>query len=243
MKKHVRFPAGGLAVLLLVSGGVVPLGAMAQMPPMDISGLVQQNVTFYDLQTAQLQAMQQQLLAQQQQMLQAYIQANYGRLSEGYRQFVAAYGPVISFEQYAWNDCLTLGGTDVAGGLAIQRRTFEAQQRANATLKEGYDIKNRGWEQNQQQLGDVARRYDQEAVRGNQEYVNPQTGQAVELPAAGAEGAYRGPDGQTYYTDAEGRQYFVDSQGGFHLLQPAARNAAAGNPQDGADSGDAGDGE
>ncbi len=238
MKRRIGLRAVRRTLLLMVSLGFLPWGAAAQMPPMDISGLVQQNVDFYNQQQAVMEAMQQQLQMQQQQALQAYIRDNYPRLAAGYQQFVAACGPIESFEQYAYNDALTKGGTDTAGALANQQRNFEGLRRAHDTQMEGYDIKNRGWEQNQQQTARALERYDQEAIRGNQEYVNPQTGLPVELPIAGAEGAYRGPDGQVYYLDAQGQHYLVDSQGGLHLLQPAPRDATPENPRGGGDSED-----
>lgn len=238
MKRRIGLRTVRRMLLLLVSVGLLPRVATAQMPPMDISGLVQQNVDFSNQQQAAMQAMQQQLQAQEQQALQAYIRDNYPRLAAGYQQFVAACGPIESFEQYAYNDALTKGGTDTAGALENNRRNFEGLRRAHDTQMEGYDIKNRGWEQNQQQTARALERYDQEAVRGNQEYVNPQTGLSVELPIAGEEGAYRGPDGQVYYLDAEGRHYLVDSQGGLHLLQPAPRDTPPGNPRGGEDSED-----
>lgn len=54
-----------------------------------------------------------------------------------YQQLLAS-GQRISSEQFAYYDLMTAAGTNVPGALDAQRRQFEGNQRAHATVQSGY---------------------------------------------------------------------------------------------------------
>ena len=192
-------------------------GAQAQ----DMNTLMQQNMQFDQQQNAWLQNLQRQNQLAQQQLMQNYIQ-QYGpqRLWAEYLQFVQYTGMQIPFEQFVYNHMATQGGRNASPALQQQQANFQALQRANQTQQQGFDSYNQGWQQNQQRMDAAMDRYDQQAVQGNQDYVNPQTGEQVELPYAGQEGVYENNNG-TYVNSPNGQYYQVDSQGYSQELEPA----------------------
>ena len=201
----------------LASGLLISPAARAQ----DLSAMVQQNMMFDQQQNAQLQAMMMQNQMAQQQLLQNYVQ-QYGpqRLWAEYQQYVQYTGVQISFDQFAYYHMATQGGRNAGPAIQQQQANFQALQQAHQTQQQGFDSYNQGWQQNQQRMDAAMDRYDQQAVQGNQDYYNPQTGQQVELPYAGPEGVYENNDG-TYVNSPNGQYYQVDSQGYSQELEPA----------------------
>ena len=191
-------------------------GARAQ----DLSAMVQQNMMFDQQQNAQLQAMMMQNQMAQMQLMQNYVQ-QYGpqRLWAEYQQYVQYTGMQLSFDQFVYYHMATQGGRNAGPAIQQQQANFQALQRANQTQQQGFDSYNQGWQQNQQRMDAAMDRYDQQAVQGNQDYYNPQTGQQVELPYAGPEGVYENSDG-TYVNSPNGQYYQVDSLGYTQELEP-----------------------
>ena len=157
----------------------------------------------------------------QQQLLQNYVQ-QYGpqRLWAEYQQYVQYTGVQISFDQFAYYHMATQGGRNAGPAIQQQQANFQALQQAHQTQQQGFDSYNQGWQQNQQRMDAAMDRYDQQAVQGNQDYYNPQTGQQVELPYASPEGVYENNEG-TYVNSPNGQYYQVDSQGYSQELEPA----------------------
>ena len=201
----------------LVFGFLRISGSNAQ----DLNSMMQQEVQFDQQQNAWLQNLQQQNMMAQQQLMQNYIQ-QYGpqRLWAEYQQFVQYTGMQIPFEQFVRNHMATQGGRNAGPALQQQQANFQALQRANQTQQQGFDAYNQGWQQNQQRMDAAMDRYDQQAIRGNQDYVNPQTGEQVELPYSGQEGVYQNNNG-TYVNSPNGQYYQVDPQGYYQELTPA----------------------
>ena len=195
---------------------LVATGAHAQ----DMNTLMMQNMQFDQQANAQLQALWQQNQMAQQQLMQAYIQ-QYGlqRLQMEHQQLVQYTGMPIPFDLFVYNHMATQGGRNAGPALQQQQANFQALQRANQTQQQGFDSYNQGWQQNQQRMDASMDRYDQQAVQGNQDYYNPQTGEQVELPYAGPEGVYQNNEG-TYVNGPNGQYYEVDPQGYSQELEP-----------------------
>ena len=174
--------------------------------------MMQQNMDFDARMNAQLQGMQQQNQQGMQNLIQNYIQQNGPQLQADYQQYVQATGQQIPFEQFVYSHIMTQGGRNPGPALEAQRQQFEGLQNAHRTVTEGYNDYNQGYWQNQQRQDNAAQRYGQQAIQGNQYYRNPQTGETVELPYAGEEGLYQGPQGN-YAADPMGNYHQVDPQG------------------------------
>jgi hypothetical protein len=219
MKKYAPF---GLPLVVFL--GLFAPGAPAQ----DLNALMQQNMQFDQQQNAWLQNLQQQNQMAQMQLMQNYIQY-YGpqRLWAEYLQFVQYTGMQIPFEQFVYNHMATQGGRNAGPALQQQQANFRALQQANQTQQQGFDSYNQGWQQNQQRMDAAMDRYDQQAVQGNQDYVNPQTGEQVELPYSGQEGVYQNNNG-TYVNSPNGQYYQVDSQGYSQELEPVDNSSSGG---------------
>ena len=199
-------------------------GARAQ----DMNTLMQQNMMFDQQQNAQLQAMMMQNQMAQQQLMQNFVQ-QYGpqRLWAEYQQYVQYTGMQLSFEQFVYYHMATQGGRNAGPAIQQQQANFQALQQAHQTQQQGFDSYNQGWQQNQQRMDAAMDRYDQQAVQGNQDYYNPQTGQQVELPYAGPEGIYENSEG-TYVNSPNGQYYQVDSLGYTQELEPVDTTGSGG---------------
>lgn len=178
----------------------------------DLNSIAAANAAFDQQMAAQLQAQMQQNQMAQQQLMQAYIQQNGPQLQQEYQQFIQTTGYQIPFETFAYNHLATAGGTNPGPALQQQQRNFQALQEANRTVQQGYDSYNQGWSNNQQTTSEALQRYDQQAIRGNAYYGNPQTGEVSELPYGGAPGIYD-TNQNTFYNDPSGNYYQMAPQG------------------------------
>ena len=170
------------------------------------------NAAFDQQMAATLQTQVQQNQMAQQQLMQAYLQQHGPQLQQAYQQYIQATGQDIPFETFMYNYMLTAGGTNPGPALQQQQRNFQAIQDANRTVQQGYDSYNQGWSANQQTTREALQRYDQQAIRGNAYYGNPQTGDVYELPSGVSSGVYDNHQ-NTFYNDPNGQYYQMDPQG------------------------------
>mgnify|MGYP001810044988 CR=1 FL=1 len=178
----------------------------------DMNSMAAANAAFDQQQNATLQYQMQQLQQARQQLRQSFIQQHGPQLQQEYQQFIQSTGYQIPFETFVDNYMATAGGTNPGPALQQQQRNFQALQDANRSLQQGYDSYNQGWRDNQQRMDNAFQRYDQQAIRGNAYYGNPQTGNVYELPYGGSTGVYGSPGG-TIYTDQSGNYQETDPQG------------------------------
>ncbi len=165
-----------------------------------------------------LQGQQARVAASQQAIFQQYLAAYGPWLRQQYATYRAQGGP-MSFEQFAYWNLMTANGTNVQGALDAQRQQFEANQRAHATVQQGYDAYNQQWWQNQQRQSAAVGRYTTEAIRGQAPYVDPRTGQSVLLPMNAAPGQPFNWGGEIYVRDNTGAFYHRQGNG-WIPLQP-----------------------
>lgn len=158
-------------------------------------------------------------LAQSQQaLMQTYIRTNGPWLQRAYAEHRARGGQMTP-QQFAYWGLMTANGTNIAGAQQAQRDQFAGQQRAARTVQEGYDSHNRAWEQNSQRQTQATEAWTNGAIRGVAPYVNPQTGQSVQLPYAGRPGQPFNENGQTYVQDSQGN-YRQWTGNGWALMSP-----------------------
>ena len=163
-----------------------------------------------------VQSQQHSLSQQQQATFQAYLQQYGPWLQQQY----PAYANQMSFEQFAYWMMMTANGTNVQGALNAQQQQFEGNQRANATVQQGYSDYNAGAAANSNAGINAVEGYDQGAVRGTSPQVDPNTGETVQLPYS--DQPYNQPfnyGGQTYVNTPNG--YFAWNGNGWVPVQPA----------------------
>ncbi len=148
-------------------------------------------------------ANQARLAQSQQQLFQQYVQTNGPWLQRNYAEHRAR-GGQMTFQQFAYWGLMTANGTNIAGAQQAQRDQFAGQQRAMGTIQEGYASYNRGMTQNSQRMDQATENWTNGAIRGVAPYVNPQTGQSVQLPYSARPGQPFNSGGQTYVQDQQG---------------------------------------
>ena len=190
-------------------------------------GSLQQNLQFDQQMFGMIENKMAQNQQQQQQMLQMYIQQNGPRLQQEYQQFITSSGMQIPFATFAYNHMMTQGGANPGPARQLQQDTFRGLQEANKTVQQGNNSYNQGWQQNQQVLGNTYQRYDQGAIRGNQNYVNPQTGERFELPYGAQPGMY-GNNNNNFANDPQGNWHQMDPQGYGQQLEQAGPGGGFG---------------
>jgi hypothetical protein len=188
----------------------------------DLGALAQQNMQFDQQFNQQLQGMMMQNQMQQQQLLQSYITQGGPQLRQEYQRYQQQTGMQIPFEQFAYSHMMTMGGKNPSPALQQQQQNFQALQDANRSVQQGYQDYNQGWSNSQQQLSNSFNRYDQQAVRGQANYRNPQTGEITELPYAAQPGVYQNNQG-TWAADPYGQYHQIDPQGYPQQMNPYGR--------------------
>ena len=171
----------------------------------------------------QLSAMQQQNANAQQQLWQHHLRVNGPRLQAQYRQLLASGQRNMTFEQFAYWDLMTAAGTNVQGALDAQRRQFEGNQRANATVQSGHQSYNSGWHANQARQSEALSRYSNQAIRGYAPYVDPRTGASTQLSYSLPQGQTYTHAGTTYAQDQQGTYWRHDGNGYWTRLQAGGR--------------------
>ena len=189
-------------------GHVISLPLCAQ----DLNSIAAGNAAFDQQANAMLQGQIQQNQMAQQQLMQSYLQQHGPQLQQQYQQFIQSTGYQIPFETFVYNHMLTAGGTNPGPALQQQQRNFQGLQDAHRTVQQGNDNYNQGWRNNQETTSNALQRYDQQGIRGDAYYRNPQTGQVYELPYGGVPGVY-GNSQNTFYNDPTGNYVQMDPQG------------------------------
>lgn len=154
--------------------------------------------------------LQRQNQQQQQALWQHHLQVNGPRLRQQYQQMLASGNRSITFEQLAYWDLMTAGGTNVQGAMQHQQNQFRGMQEAHATVMAGHDSRNSGWQANSERQSAAVANYTNQAIRGVSPYVDPASGRATMLP-------HTLPAGQVYQTG--GNTYAQDAQGTYYRLQ------------------------
>ena len=206
MPFHQRIPSSLITTFTL--GFIVSLPLSAQ----DLGSIAAGNAAFDQQTNAFLQGQMQQSQNAQQQLIQSYIQQYGPQLQQQYNQIIQSTGHEVPFETFVYNYMITAGGTNPGPALEQQRRTFQGMQDANQTIQQGNERANQGWRNNQETTSNALQRYDQQGIRGDAYYSNPQTGQVYELPYSTAPGVY-GNNQNTFYNDPAGNYMQVDPQG------------------------------
>jgi hypothetical protein len=186
-----------------------------------LGDIMRQNMAFDQRMNSQLQGMMTNNQMQQQQLVQSYIQQYGPQLRQQYRQYVQTTGMQVSFEQFVYSYIMTAGGTNPGPALQQQQRNFEAGQKANRTLQQGYDSYNRGWQDNSRRTDNAIDRFSNQAIRGNAPYTNPATGEVQNLPYTAGPGYYQ-QGGNTYRQEPSGQYYQVEPNGYEQELAPAS---------------------
>ena len=175
-------------------------------------GIAASNAAFDAKFNAQLGAMQRQNAQSQQALWQRHLSVNGPRLRAQYAQMRASGQANVSFEQFAYWDLMTAAGTNVQGALQHQQNQFAGQQRANATVQQGYASYNAGWAHNSARQSAAAANYTNQAVRGVSPYVDA-SGRETMLPHYLAQGQTYQSGGNTYAQDASGAYYRAQNNG------------------------------
>lgn len=182
------------------------LFAAATASAQDLGSIAAMNMNFDNQFNATLSGLVQQNQASQQALIQNYI-AQFGpQLRQQWQQS----GAQVPFEQFVQWHIMTQGGTNYGPALQVQQDQFKGWQSANATVQSGYNSYNQGYWQNQATLDSAAGRFTNEAINGNAGYVNPQTGEAFNLPYYSQPGVYT----QGFNT------FGVDNSGNYHQIDP-----------------------
>ncbi len=121
-------------------------------------------------------------------------------------------GMNMTFEQFVDWHMLTAGGTNYGPALQAQQNQFNAWQNANNTVQSGFTSYNNGYWANTQRVDNAMARYSNEAIMGNAGYVNPQSGEAFNLPYGAEQGVYN-QGFNTFEVDQSGNYHQVDSLG------------------------------
>jgi hypothetical protein len=169
-------------------------------------GIAAANAAFDAQFNAQLGAMQRQNTQSQQALWQHHLQVNGPRLRAQYAQMRASGHANISFEQFAYWDLMTAGGTNVQGALQHQQNQFAGAQRANATVQQGHANYNAGWANNSARQSAAVANYTNQAIRGVAPYRDAY-GNTAMLPHYLPQGQTYQSGGNTYAQDANGTYY------------------------------------
>lgn len=176
--------------------------------PAQAQSLWAQNMAFDQQQAAILGNMQRQNNNAMQQIWQQHLQVNGPRLQQQYRQMLASGNRGMTYEQFAYWDLMTAGGTNVQGAADAQRRQFEGLQAANRTVQAGNASYNAGMADNSRRQSEAVANYSNQAIRGVGPYVDSRTGITQMLP-------HSLPAGQIY-RDGNNNAYAQDNQGVYH---------------------------
>lgn len=192
--------------LILRSGLLVVAVVAWAGPAARAQGYGNPNADFDRRMNQMLTAAQQQNTASMNGLWQYHLRVNGPRLRAQYRQ-ARANGSPLSFEQFAYWDLMTAGGTNIQGGIDAQRRQFEGTQAANRTVQSGHQSYNNGWWVNTRRSTDAVENFSNQAILGLSPYVNTQTGAVQMLP-------YSSPPGQIINS---GGNYYVQNQSGTYF--------------------------
>jgi hypothetical protein len=180
-----------------------------QASAQDLSSIAAANMAFDNQFNAMLQGQQNQLNQSRIALRQNYIAQNGAALQQQYRQ---SGGMGMTFEQFVDWHMLTAGGTNYGPALQAQQNQFQGWQNANATIQAGNDSYNAGYWANQNTMNNVMNNYSNGAIQGNAGYVNPQTGEAFNLPYGAQPGVYN-QGFNNFAVDQSGNYHQVDSLG------------------------------
>ena len=139
------------------------------------------------------------------------------RLRAQYAQVVHSGQAVGSFEQFAYWDLMTAAGTNIPGAQQHQQAQFAGQQRAHATVMEGYSSYNQGWANNSARQSAAVANYTNQAIRGVGPYSDPSTGRTTMLPHSIPAGQAYYSGGQVYAQDPQGTYWRQDNNGWVRL--------------------------
>lgn len=143
------------------------------------------------------------LAQSQQRLFEQYVQSNGPWLQQNYAAH-RAQGGQMSFQQFAYWGLMTANGSNIAGAAQAQRDAFEGGQRADRIIQQGNDSYNRGAAENSARTGRAVEGWTNGAIRGVAPYVDPRSGQVVQLPYARLPGTPFQSGGQTYIQDQAG---------------------------------------
>jgi hypothetical protein len=169
-------------------------------------GIAASNAAFDAQFNAQLGAMQRQNAQAQQALWQRHLAVNGPRLRAQYAQMRASGRASVSFEQFAYWDLMTAGGTNIQGAQQHQQNQFAGMQRANATVQQGHASYNAGWANNSARQSAAVANYTQQAIRGVAPYRDA-SGRTTLLPHYLPQGQTYQSGGNTYAQDAHGTYY------------------------------------
>lgn len=168
----------GIAGLLLAAGiaGLVPVTAHAQncLGRPDFDTCMSTFVT----------GRQEYVADQQRRLFWTYVATNGDWLREHYARYRASGGPMTPAQFAHWG-LSTANETNIPAALDAQTAAYLGAQRAHRTIQEGNGDYNAGMAANSARTSDTARRYDEEAMRGNAPFVDPGSGETRWLPNAG----------------------------------------------------------
>jgi hypothetical protein len=124
---------------------------------------------------------QQGIANSQQQLFQTYVAQNRDMLIRNY-QIARQNGTPLSFEQFAYWSLMTRNGQDLEGVHRAQVEQYEGNRRANEARRQGGEDYINGNTVNSQRTDKILYNSDQEGIRGNSPYVDPNTGETRWLP-------------------------------------------------------------
>ena len=148
----------------------------------------------------------QQIQNSQQQLFENYVATNQSWLRQNYAAH-RANGGQMSPQQFAYWGLMTANGTNIQGAQQAQRDQFIGNQHANRTIQEGNQRYNQGMYDNSRRTSETAERYNQGAIRGNGQYINPYNGERTWLPYSGQPNQPFTQNGNTYMQTPDGRYY------------------------------------
>lgn len=163
---------------------------------------------FDECMAAPLRAAQQQNALAQQQTFQNYLQQFGPWLKQQYSQYRGPY----NFMQFAYWNMMTANGTNIQGAIDNDRIVNEGNRRAADTLREGGEDYINGQVANSARANAAIDRFDEGAVRGVVPEIDPQSGQAVQLP-------YAQPYNQPFQS---GGDTYVQNQTGYYKWNGSA---------------------
>lgn len=154
-----------------------------------------------------VQRLMNQNAASQQQLMQRYVAENTPRIQQEYAQS-RSQGSPLSFEQFVNWRIMTRNGADPENLRRAQQGQFEANQRANRTVQEGFAIQRESMADSSRRSSAAVEGWTTGAIRGQAPYVGP-NGQVL-LP-------YSQPANQPF--SSGGQVYVRDGQGNFFVRQ------------------------
>jgi hypothetical protein len=205
MRHHILISLSGMLVLAAVA--LASPSARAQgygNPNMDFGPQFWQNLRNFDQQFWQnLNYLQTQNAMAGNQIWQYHLRTNGPRLMAQYRQ-LKAQGYPVTFEQFAYWDLMTAGGTNIQGAIDAQQRQIEGLRRANETQRSGWDSYIRAQGANSDGAANAAGRFSTQGIRGVSPYVDTQTGATEMLPHYTTPGQVLNSGGNYYFQDQLG---------------------------------------